>query len=151
MDPHERARKLVALATDAGASSGEARSAAVAPCRLIAKHKLLAPAVGHASNGHAAHAAHATHGGHADTARRRSTRDHPSPEEATPRRRSRRDTRPEGQSYRPARPGTCSFCAKGFGAEDDVMTYMDGNVDHWHCAKRRAAGGDPARSEEHTS
>jgi len=133
MDPHERARKLVALATDAGASSEEARSAAVAACRLIAKHKLLDPAVGHA-----------THAGHADTPRRRPTREHPSPEEATSRRRSRRDTRPEGQSYRAARPGTCSFCAKAFGAEDDVMTYVDGNVDHWHCAKRRAAGGDPA-------
>jgi hypothetical protein len=112
-DPHERARKLVALAVDGSASAEESRTAAVAACRLIAKHKLLDGGTAHPLD---------------PPARRR---------------RARRDS-PERESYRAARPGTCAFCAKGFGAEDDVMTYVDGTVDHWHCAKRRAAGGEPA-------
>ena len=129
-DPHERARRLVALATNTGASSEEARTAAMAACRLIAKHKLLDAAAATPSPGDGA-------------ARRR--RERPAPEESSPRRRARRDGKNEGESYRATRPGTCAFCAKAFGAEDDVMTYVDGTVDHWHCAKRRAAGGEPAQ------
>ena len=130
MDPHERARKLVALATDTGASPEEARSAAMAACRLIVKHKLLDGAASHVE----------------PAPRRRTAREHPTPAEAAPRRRTRREGRGdgEGRSYRAARPGTCAFCAKAFVSEDDVMTYVDGTVDHWHCAKRRAAGGEPA-------
>jgi hypothetical protein len=79
------------------------------------------------------------------TAGPRHTRERPAPEESSPRRRARRDGKNDGESYRAARPGTCAFCAKAFGAEDDVMTYVDGTVDHWHCAKRRAAGGEPAQ------
>jgi hypothetical protein len=129
-DPHERARRLVALATNTGASSEEARTAAMAACRLIVKHKLL-DAVASPPPGDGA-------------ARRRHTRERPAPEVGSPRRRARRDGKSEGESYRAARPGTCAFCAKAFGAEDDVMTYVDA-VDHWHCAKRRAAGGEPAQ------
>lgn len=132
-DPHERARRLVALATNTAASSEEARTAAMAACRLIVKHKLL-------------DAAASPSPGHGDgAARRRHTRERPAPEESSPRRRARRDGKNEGESYRAGHPGTCAFCAKAFGAEDDVMTYVDGTVDHWHCAKRRAAGGEPAQ------
>lgn len=126
MDPPERARRLVALAINPGASSEEARTAAMAACRLIAKHKLLDAPVPHAADG----------------ATRRAPRERAEPEEAGPRRRARRDAK--GASYRAAGTGTCAFCAKAFGPEGDVMTYVDGSVDHWHCAKRRAAGGDPA-------
>lgn len=38
--PRERAEKLIALATDEGASPEEARTAAITACRLIAKNKL---------------------------------------------------------------------------------------------------------------
>src|SRR5580692_6595799 len=128
MDPHDRARRLLALATDAGASSEEARTAAMAACRLIVKHKLLdgggpAPASDGAS-------------------RRRPARERPAHDDASPRRRAKRE--PERPSYRADTRGTCAFCRKPFGPDDDVMTDVDGSVDHWHCAKRRAAGGEPA-------
>jgi hypothetical protein len=126
MDPPERARRLVALATNAGASSEEARTAAMAACRLIAKHKLLDAPATRAVDG---------------AARRASSRERTEPDGTGPRRRARRDAK--GTSYRAAGTGTCAFCAKAFGPEGDVMTYVDGSVDHWHCAKRRAAGGDP--------
>lgn len=123
MDPTERARKLVALATDKGASPEEARTAAVAACRLILKHKLL-DAPDHGSG----------------AAKRRPSRER-SPQDG-------HNGRPEGRShertsYRADRSGTCSFCAQPFKPADDVMTYPDRAVDHWHCAKRRAAGAQP--------
>jgi len=125
MDPSERARRLVALATHTSATCEEARTAAMAACRLIVKHKLLDPSAG-ASDG---------------ATRRRPGRGgatSPSPSEG---RRARRDEAPV--SYRAARKGTCAFCATGFQSEDEVITYPSGSVDHWHCAKRRAAGQEP--------
>jgi len=127
MDPHERARKLVALATDTGASPEEARSAAMAACRLIVKHKLLDRTPAPASDG---------------ASRHRPGRERPVHDDANHRRRAKRE--PERPSYRADARGTCAFCRKPFGPEDDVMTDVDGSVDHWHCAKRRAAGSEPA-------
>jgi len=123
MDPHERARRLIALATNSGATSEEARTAAVAACRLIAKHKLLEP------SGHAGAGAH-----------RRPSRDARATQDSGHGRRSKRE---DPASYRAARTGTCSFCATAFGPTDDVIDYPSGLVDHWHCAKRRAAGQEP--------
>jgi hypothetical protein len=128
MDPHERARKLVALATDKGASQEEARTAAMTACRLIARHKLLD--------------ASADHG----TARRhpgagRSSHENGHGRREAPREEDRREEK--DVSYRAARSGVCAFCTYPFGPEDDVMTSPKGTVDHWHCAKRRAAGAEP--------
>ncbi|HEX4445910.1 MAG TPA: hypothetical protein VH044_04215 [Polyangiaceae bacterium] len=133
MDPKERARKLVALATDAGASSEEARTAAMAACRLIAKHELLdAPAdrVNGAARRRPGSGRPASHdGGHG----RRQTQADP-----------RAGDHADGETnYRAARTGTCAFCANPFGPDDEVMAYARGSVDHWHCAKRRAAGAEP--------
>ncbi|MGA3120896.1 MAG: hypothetical protein ABSF69_09025 [Polyangiaceae bacterium] len=125
MDPSERARRLVALATHTSTTCEEARTAAMAACRLIVKHKLLDPSAG-ASDG---------------AARRRPSRGgatSPGPSQA---RRARHDE--DAVSYRAARTGTCAFCATAFQSEDDVITYPSGSVDHWHCAKRRAAGQEP--------
>jgi hypothetical protein len=125
MDPHERARKLVALATNASASSEEARTAAMAACRLIVKHNLLdlsdSPREG--------------------AGRRRASRGAAPPQDAA----SGRRARPDGDAvnYRADRRGTCAFCATAFGPEDEVITDGSGSVDHWHCAKRRAAGQRP--------
>ncbi len=91
MDPIERARKLVALATDKGASSEEGRTAAMAACRLIVKHKLLDSSAD--GNGAAkrrpsrGRSAHDGHDGH---------------------REARSDER---ASYRARGPGTCAFSA----------------------------------------
>jgi hypothetical protein len=127
MDPHDRARRLLALATDASASPEEARTAAMAACRLIVKHKLLDHGPAPASDG---------------APRRRPAREQPANDDAATRRRARRE--PERPSYRADTRGTCAFCRKPFGPDDDVMTDVDGSVDHWHCAKRRAAGGAPS-------
>jgi hypothetical protein len=140
MDPNERARKLVALATDKGASHEEARTAAMAACRLIVKHKLLdsltARGQGPADDGHVT-----THG-HGPT--RRPSRERSPHDAGHARHEGRHETRhDERTSYRADRPGTCAFCATPFGPNDDVMTYPNHAVDHWHCAKRRAAGAEP--------
>jgi hypothetical protein len=128
MDPKERARKLVALATDQGASSEEARSAAMAAVRLIVKHKLLD---GGADHGQGA-------------ARRRSS---PGRSPAQENGHGRHDGPGRGDGpvdpgvdYRAARRGTCAFCTRPYGPEDEVMVDPEGFVDHWHCAKQRAAG-----------
>jgi hypothetical protein len=125
MDPIERARKLVALATDKGASSEEGRTAAMAACRLIVKHKLLDSSADHHGNG---------------AARRRPSRGRPAHDGHDGHREARSDER---ASYRAGGSGTCAFCDKPFGPSDDVMTYPNHSVDHWHCAKRRAAGAQP--------
>ena len=130
MNPKERARKLVALATDPGASSEEARTAAMAACRLIARHELLDPS------------ADRSHG----AARRSNPGRSAHHENGRPRHDGERQGRGEGDgapNYRAARTGTCAFCATPFGPEDEVMEYARGSVDHWHCAKRRAAGAAP--------
>jgi hypothetical protein len=133
MDPKERARKLIALATDPGASSEEARTAAMAACRLIARHELLdSPA--DRVNG---------------SARRRPGSSRPASRDGGhERRQGQADSRSGdhgegGPDYRAARTGTCAFCANPFGPDDEVMAYAKGSVDHWHCAKRRAAGAEP--------
>jgi hypothetical protein len=133
MNPKERARKLVALATDPGASSEEARTAAMAACRLIARHELLDPS------------ADRRHGG-----ARRSSGSSQARSAQHENGRSRHDGERHGQgkgegaaNYRAARTGTCAFCATPFGPQDEVMEYAKGAVDHWHCAKRRAAGAEP--------
>jgi hypothetical protein len=126
MDPHDRVRRLLALATDAGASPEEARTAAMTACRLIVKHKLLADGPARATD---------------VAARRRPARESAANDDARPRRRAKPE--PERASYRAKARGTCAFCRKPFGPEDDVMTNVDGSVDHWHCAKRRAAGDAP--------
>lgn len=41
MNPHERVRHLLALATNAGASLDEARNASLAAVKLIVEHKML--------------------------------------------------------------------------------------------------------------
>ncbi|MGD0674871.1 MAG: hypothetical protein ABSC94_05595 [Polyangiaceae bacterium] len=123
MDPNERARRLVALATNTGASSEEARSAAMAACRLIAKHKLLDAATD------------PTEGG----AGRRPGRGGAPAHDASRNRRARH----EDINYRAHGLGVCAFCATPYGPKDEVMTYPSGSVDHWHCAKRRAAGVKP--------
>jgi hypothetical protein len=123
VDPNDRVRKLVALATDKSASLEEARTAAVAACRLIAKHKLL--------DGPAEHVG--------AEARRRPGARRPRHEEN-----GHHEARGNASvNYRAARAGTCAFCATAFGPEDEVMTYARGSVDHWHCAKRRASGAEP--------
>jgi hypothetical protein len=132
MDPHERARKLVALATDKGASQEEARTAAMTACRLIARHKMLDASASHGNGTARRHPGAARSASHENGhARREAPRDEG-------RRAEDRDV-----SYRAARAGVCAFCATPFGPEDDVMTYPQGAVDHWHCAKRRAAGAEP--------
>ena len=132
MDPHERARKLVALATDKGASQEEARTAAMTACRLIARHKLLDASAGNSNAGARRHPGAGRSASHEDgQARREGQRGEGRREEE------------RGVSYRAARSGVCAFCATPFGPEDDVMTYPKGAVDHWHCAKRRAAGAEP--------
>jgi hypothetical protein len=127
MAPHGRVRRLLALATDASASLEEARTAAMAACRLIVKHKLLDGGPSPASDG---------------ASRRRPAREPPANDDVAPRRRAKRD--PERRSYRADTRGTCAFCRTPFGPEDDVMTDGEGSVDHWHCAKQRAAGNAPA-------
>jgi hypothetical protein len=135
MDPNERARKLVALATDKGASHEEARTAAMAACRLIFKHKLLDAPADHRQ-------AAATDHGHGAT--RRPSRERSPHDAGHARHEGRHEKRhDERASYRADRPGTCAFCATPFGPGDDVMTYPNHAVDHWHCAKRRAAGAEP--------
>jgi hypothetical protein len=54
MNPYERVEKLIALATNAGASESEARNAALSAVKLIAEHKMLSvtppPGVGPQAN-----------------------------------------------------------------------------------------------------
>jgi hypothetical protein len=132
MDPHERARKLVALATDKGASQEEARTAAMTACRLIARHKLLE---GSADSGNGAARSHRGAGRSASHENGHGRREG--------QREEGRRAEDKDVSYRAARSGVCAFCATPFGPDDDVMTYPKGAVDHWHCAKRRAAGAEP--------
>jgi hypothetical protein len=127
MDPNERARKLVALATNVSASSEEARTAAMAACRLIVKHNLLdSPGEGPRDG----------------AARRRPSRGPAPPSDAGSGRRAGPDD--DAVNYRADRRGTCAFCGRAFGPEDEVIADVSGTVDHWHCAKRRAAGQQPA-------
>ena len=132
MNPKERARKLVALATDPGASSEEARTAAMAACRLIARHELLDPSAGHGAARRSSPGRSAQH----ENGRSRHDGEH----------QGQGDGAGDGErasNYRAARTGTCAFCATPFGPEDEVMEYARGSMDHWHCAKRRAAGAEP--------
>jgi hypothetical protein len=113
------------LATNVAASAEEARTAAMAACRLIAKHKLLGLSAGEDDG----------------AVRRPHDRGPRSEPEARRKHRTAPDDGPV--SYRAGRPGTCAFCATAFGPEDDILSYPNGSTDHWHCAKRRAAGAEP--------
>lgn len=111
----ERARKLIALATNAGASENEARNAALAAVRIVAEHNLLSAPAPERQN--------------IDDMFRRARerwREAEPPRPSPPPRSSA-----DGQRMRARYPGMCSRCGKRFAAGAEII--FDGRARHPGC------------------